>query len=143
MSTVNTVLGPVETADLGFTLSHEHLATSAAGILRTFPELIDRTGIIEQANATRYGLSASIFTAAKAAQARFLTEVRAGCLNINCGTAGASSKLPFGGTGHSGNNRPTGAFSLDYCAYPVATMIEGSEAATVAQGMRVDRDWGK
>ena len=25
MSTVNTVLGPVETADLGFTLSHEHL----------------------------------------------------------------------------------------------------------------------
>ena len=52
MSTVNTVLGPVETADLGFTLSHEHLATSAAGILRTFPELIDRPGIIEQANAT-------------------------------------------------------------------------------------------
>ena len=52
MSTVNTVLGPVETAGLGFTLSHEHLATNAAGILRTFPELIDRPGIIEQANAT-------------------------------------------------------------------------------------------
>ena len=52
MSTVNTVLGPVETADLGFTLSHEHLATNAAGILRTFPELIDRPGIIEQAVAT-------------------------------------------------------------------------------------------
>ena len=52
MSTVNTVLGPVETEDLGFTLSHEHLATNAAGILRTFPELIDRAGIIEQANAT-------------------------------------------------------------------------------------------
>ncbi len=52
MSTVNTVLGPVETEDLGFTLSHEHLATNAAGILRTYPELIDRSGIIEQANAT-------------------------------------------------------------------------------------------
>ena len=52
MSTVNTVLGPVETGDLGFTLSHEHLATNAAGILRTYPELIDRAGIIEQANAT-------------------------------------------------------------------------------------------
>ena len=52
MSTVNTVLGPVETQDLGFTLSHEHLATSAAGIRQTFPELIDRTGIIEQAKAT-------------------------------------------------------------------------------------------
>ena len=52
MSTVNTVLGPVDTADLGFTLNHEHLATNAAGILRTFPELIDRAGIIEQANTT-------------------------------------------------------------------------------------------
>ncbi len=52
MSTVNTVLGPVDTSELGFTLSHEHLATNAAGILKTFPELIDRAGVIEQANAT-------------------------------------------------------------------------------------------
>ncbi len=96
---------------------------------------------IEQANATRYGLSASIFTADAAAQERFLTEARAGCVNINCGTAGASSKLPFGGLGFSGNHRPAGAFSLDYCAYPVATMIEGSDAAAVAQGMRVERGW--
>lgn len=96
---------------------------------------------IEQANATRYGLAASIFTADAGAQERFLTEARAGCVNINCGTAGASSKLPFGGLGFSGNHRPAGAFSLDYCAYPVATMIEGSDAATVAQGMRVERSW--
>ncbi|MDA1128637.1 MAG: phosphotriesterase-related protein [Chloroflexi bacterium] len=52
MSTINSVLGPVDTADLGFTLSHEHLATNAAGILRTFPELIDRPGIIDEANTT-------------------------------------------------------------------------------------------
>jgi len=52
MSTVNTVLGPVDTSELGFTLSHEHLATNAAGILKTFPELVDRAGVIEQANAT-------------------------------------------------------------------------------------------
>ncbi|MCC5823333.1 MAG: aldehyde dehydrogenase family protein [Phycisphaerales bacterium] len=96
---------------------------------------------IEQANATRYGLSASIFTADQAAQERFLTEARAGCVNINCGTAGASSKLPFGGLGFSGNHRPAGAFSMDYCAYPVATMIEAGDAATVAQGMRVEREW--
>ena len=49
MSTINTVLGPMETEELGFTLSHEHLATNAAGILKTFPELVDRPGIIEQA----------------------------------------------------------------------------------------------
>ena len=52
MSIINTVLGPVETEELGFTLSHEHLATNAAGILKTFPELVDRSGIIEQANDT-------------------------------------------------------------------------------------------
>ena len=52
MSTVNTVLGPVDTSELGFTLSHEHLATNAAGIIKTFPELVDRAGVIEQANAT-------------------------------------------------------------------------------------------
>ena len=45
-------IGPAETANLGFTLSHEHLATNAAGILRTFPELIDRPGIIEEAKST-------------------------------------------------------------------------------------------
>ena len=52
MPTINTVLGPVDTSELGFTLSHEHLATNAAGILKTFPELVDRAGVIEQANAT-------------------------------------------------------------------------------------------
>ncbi|MFK7883935.1 MAG: aldehyde dehydrogenase family protein [Phycisphaerales bacterium] len=94
-----------------------------------------------QANATRFGLSASIFTSDAAAQDRFLTEARAGCVNVNCGTAGASSKLPFGGLGISGNHRPAGAFSMDYCAYPAASMIEGGDASTVAQGMRVERDW--
>jgi len=48
MPTVNTVSGPVETADLGFTLSHEHVGTNAAGLRHTYPEFIDRKGIIEQ-----------------------------------------------------------------------------------------------
>ena len=49
MTMINSVLGPIETESMGFTLSHEHLATSAAGIWKTFPELIDRSGIIRQA----------------------------------------------------------------------------------------------
>ena len=49
MPTVNTVLGPVETADLGFTLSHEHVGTNAAGLRHTYPEFIDREGLLEQA----------------------------------------------------------------------------------------------
>lgn len=51
MTTVNTVLGPVDSADLGFTLSHEHVGTNAAGLRHTYPEFIDREGIIEQSTA--------------------------------------------------------------------------------------------
>lgn len=42
MPTVNTVLGPVDVKDLGFTLMHEHILNSSAGIPQTFPELVDR-----------------------------------------------------------------------------------------------------
>lgn len=96
---------------------------------------------IEQANATRYGLAASIFTRDPAAMDRFLHEVRAGCLNVNTGTAGASSKLPFGGLGLSGNHRPAGSTALDYCAYPVANMVENSGGSTLAEGMRFEEGW--
>lgn len=48
MATVNTVLGPVETTELGFTLSHEHVGTNAAGLRHTYPEIIDREGLLEQ-----------------------------------------------------------------------------------------------
>ena len=48
MPSVETVLGPVDTADLGFTLCHEHVGTNAAGLRHTYPEFIDRPGIKEQ-----------------------------------------------------------------------------------------------
>ena len=51
MPTLNTVLGPLEATDLGFTLSHEHVGTNAAGLRHTYPEFIDRAGIIEQSTA--------------------------------------------------------------------------------------------
>ena len=90
---------------------------------------------------SRYGLAASIFTKDVAAQQTFLRECRAGCLNINTGTAGASGKLPFGGLGLSGNHRPAAAFAHDYCAYPVASMIEKTDAAPLSPGMTFDDAW--
>ena len=48
MAIVNSVLGPLDTADMGFTLSHEHVGTNAAGLRHTYPEFIDRAGIVEQ-----------------------------------------------------------------------------------------------
>ncbi|MGP1272509.1 MAG: aldehyde dehydrogenase family protein [Phycisphaerales bacterium] len=96
---------------------------------------------IEQANATRYGLAASIFTPDAEAQQRFIGASRAGCINVNTGTAGASSKLPFGGLGWSGNHRPAGSFSLDYTAMPVASMVETSADASLPEGMSFDDGW--
>jgi succinylglutamic semialdehyde dehydrogenase len=98
---------------------------------------------IEQANATKYGLAASIFTKDEEAVERFLFEAKAGCVNVNTGTAGASSKLPFGGLDHSGNHRPAGSFSLDYCAVPIASMIERGDVATTHPGMRFEDEWGR
>lgn len=96
---------------------------------------------IEQANATRYGLAASIFTKSPESARAFLGRARAGCVNVNTGTAGASGKLPFGGVGWSGNHRPAGAFSSDYCAYPVASMVVEGPEAPLLPGMRFDESW--
>jgi len=101
----------------------------------------DLDDAIHQASATQFGLAASIFTQDGEAMERFLREARAGCVNVNTGTAGASSKLPFGGLGRSGNHRPAGAFSLDYCAYPVASMVERGEGASTPPGMTFENGW--
>jgi len=40
MTTVNSVLGPLDSADLGHTLMHEHIMVAAAGVYRDYPELL-------------------------------------------------------------------------------------------------------
>ncbi len=97
----------------------------------------DLADAIEQANATKFGLAASLFSDDEHEWQAFFASVRAGCINLNTGTAGASSKLPFGGLGASGNHRPAGAFAIDSTAYPVASMSDSAEL-TIAQGMCVD-----
>jgi succinylglutamic semialdehyde dehydrogenase len=97
----------------------------------------DLDDAIAQANATNFGLAASLFSSERAEWEAFFAGVRAGCVNWNTGTAGASSKLPFGGLGRSGNHRPAGAFAVDAVAYPVATMVD-TATPVVPQGMLVD-----
>ena len=48
MATINSVLGPMDTSELGFTLSHEHVIVTSAGIQYVYPEFIDRDGTIER-----------------------------------------------------------------------------------------------
>ncbi len=82
---------------------------------------------IEQANNTKYGLSASLLSNNDDHYELFLDQIRAGIVNRNKPTTGASSAAPFGGVGASGNHRPSAFYAADYCAYPVASM----ESATV------------
>ena len=47
--TLNTVLGPIDTSELGFTLSHEHVSVGSGGFPYTFPEFLDRQATLERA----------------------------------------------------------------------------------------------
>lgn len=77
---------------------------------------------IMEANNTSYGLAAAIFTQDRALYERCLIELRAGLINWNRQTTGASGAMPFGGIGVSGNHRPAAYYAADYCAYPVASV---------------------
>jgi len=58
MATVNSVLGSLDTADLGFTLMHEHVMVAAAGVYRDYPELLgpDRMGrVVRRLGAAKAG----------------------------------------------------------------------------------------
>ncbi|MEZ6094719.1 MAG: succinylglutamate-semialdehyde dehydrogenase [Pirellulaceae bacterium] len=77
---------------------------------------------IELANNTRYGLSAGLFSDNANDYQKFIHKIRAGIVNWNRQTTGASGKLPFGGCGLSGNHRPAGYYSADYCSFPVASI---------------------
>lgn len=46
MQSVETVTGPAKPSDLGFTLIHEHVSVSSAGIWRSWPELFGGRGAI-------------------------------------------------------------------------------------------------
>lgn len=81
----------------------------------------DFADAIKIANATSYGLAASLLSDDAALWQQFHTQIRAGIVNWNRPTTGAASTAPFGGIGHSGNHRPSAFYAADYCAYPVAS----------------------
>ena len=77
---------------------------------------------IQEANNTKFGLSGSMFSDYKEEYQYALSKIQAGLFNWNRQTTGASGAGPFGGIGISGNHRPAGYYSADYCAYPVASV---------------------
>ncbi|WBY17795.1 succinylglutamate-semialdehyde dehydrogenase [Erythrobacteraceae bacterium WH01K] len=91
---------------------------------------------IAEANNTRFGLAASLIGGSPQDYNRFWASVRAGIVNWNQPTNGASSKAPFGGLGLSGNHRPAAFYAADYCAYPVASAELDQPRASVGVGFR-------
>ncbi len=78
---------------------------------------------IKRANDTRFGLSGGLVSDNDALWLQAHREMRAGILNRNRPTAGASGAMPFGGPGLSGNFRPGAYYAADYCAWPQASQV--------------------
>ncbi|WBQ17943.1 succinylglutamate-semialdehyde dehydrogenase [Sphingobium yanoikuyae] len=91
---------------------------------------------IAEANSSRYGLSASLVGGSPEQYAQFWGNVRAGVINWNRPTNGASGTAPFGGVGVSGNHRPSAYYAADYCAYPVASAEIEQPRATIGIGLK-------
>ncbi len=96
----------------------------------------DFDAAIAEANATRYGLSAALVGGDDALFDRFWSGARAGIVNWNKPTNGASSAAPFGGIGLSGNHRPSAFYAADYCAYPVVSTTAETANSVIATGLR-------
>jgi succinylglutamic semialdehyde dehydrogenase len=96
----------------------------------------DFDAAIDEANATRFGLAASLIGGSPEQYDRFWANVRAGVINWNRPTNGAPSNAPFGGIGLSGNHRPSAFYAADYCAYPVTSSEADRARAAIGEGLR-------
>lgn len=138
----------------------KHMVRLQEGLPFLSPAIIDVTGIAErpdvelfgpllqvvkiddfdeaiaEANNTRFGLSASLIGGRPEDYNRFWANIRAGVVNWNRPTNGASSAAPFGGVGLSGNHRPSAYYAADYCAYPVASTEMDQPRASIGVGLR-------
>jgi len=96
----------------------------------------DFDAALAEANATRYGLAASLVGGSPELYDRFWANIRAGVINWNKPTNGAPSNAPFGGLGLSGNHRPSAYYAADYCAYPVTSSEAEAARASIGVGLR-------
>jgi succinylglutamic semialdehyde dehydrogenase len=92
------------------------------GPLLQLIRVTDFQAAIAEANNTAFGLTAGLLSDNKSDYEHFLLHVKAGIINWNMPMTGNSSGAPFGGIGKSGNNRPSGFYTVDYCNYPVASL---------------------
>jgi len=90
---------------------------------------------LEIANDTRFGLAAGLISDNAQLWDQFTETIHAGIVNFNRPITGASSALPFGGPGISGNHRPGAWYAADYCAWPMASQTAPLPAWIDVPGM--------
>ena len=78
-------------------------------------------------NSTGFGLVMALFSKDEELYKKAVLEARVGLLNWNRTTNGASSRLPFGGLGKSGNDRPSAHFAVQYCSVPMASLEDKTD----------------
>jgi succinylglutamic semialdehyde dehydrogenase len=98
----------------------------------------DFDAAIAEANNSRFGLSAALVGGSPALYDRFWANVRAGVVNWNRPTNGTPANAPLGGTGLSGNQRPSGYYAADYCAYPVVSSEAEQPRAVIGVGLEAE-----
>jgi len=128
--------GLIDVSDIADREDTEHF-----GPMLQVIRVADFDAALQEANNTAYGLSASLLSDDRALYEQFLAHTRAGIINWNRPTSGASGKLPFGGVGKSGNHRPSGFYAIDYCGFPVASVEQPdlSMPATLPVGLEAIR----
>ncbi len=84
---------------------------------------------ISIANASEYGLAASIFSKDINNYKLCVEEIDSGLVNFNRSTVGASAKLPFGGVKNSGNYHPAALTTIDSCVYQMSSLEVLSDEA--------------
>ncbi len=82
----------------------------------------DLDSTLDCINSSHFGLVSSIFTKSKDLYKKTYKTLNIGLLNWNRTTNGASSRLPFGGTKKSGNDRPSAHHAVYYCTTPMASL---------------------
>ena len=96
----------------------------------TVYEVKEEEKAVHLINQSVYGLCLSVFSQDSDFVKRVFQKAKVGVFHWNLSSVSASSRLPFGGLGKSGNDRPAGLFAVHSCVTPVAWMQAESSATT-------------
>lgn len=116
---------------------HAFVRDEIFGPLASLHPVADLGEAVTAVNDSDFGLAAALMTRDRNRYEHAVGRIRTGILNWNRGTVGASGRLPFGGIGRSGNDRPAGITSSIYCTVAQSHLeySGGLDATALPPGM--------